>query len=176
MRRRTSSTGSNARTPVFDLAMAVSISGATVVIVCATNPETMLHWFVIPVFFSGVLIGVDFFAWLRSRMDLFDPVGLVGAYGYYFFFVAPLLTVMWRYHTPELAEPPGWRDWMGLMAILNCAGLIVYLAVRRFLQNRNHPPKTVWLIGHNRLVHLMAVVLPLTAAVQVWILVRFGGL
>jgi hypothetical protein len=156
--------------------MAVSVSGATVVIVCATNPETMLHWFVIPVLFSGVLIGVDFFAWFRGRMDLFDPVGLVGAYGYYFFFVAPLLTVMWKYHTPGLAEPPGWRDWMGAMAILNCAGLMVYLIVRRFLQNRRPLPKTAWIIGNHRLVHLMAVALPLTAAVQVWILVRFGGL
>jgi len=176
MKLRNRSTQPRRQGPVFDLAMAVSVSGATVVTVCATNPETMLHWFVIPVFLSGVLIGVDFFAWLRNRMDLFDPVGLVGAYGYYFFFIAPLLTVMWRYHTPELVEPPGWRDWIGLMAILNCAGLIVYLTVRRFLQNRSHPPKTVWIIGPNRLVHLMAVVLPLTAAVQVWIFVRFGGL
>jgi hypothetical protein len=166
----------NGKGGVFDLAMAVSVSGATVVTVCATNTETMLHWFLIPVCFSGVLIGVDFFAWLRSRMDLFDPVGLVGAYGYYFFFIAPLLTVMWKYHTPGLVEPPGWRDWIGWMAVLNCAGLIVYLGVRRFLQNRNHPPKTAWIIGHNRFVHLMTVALPLTAAVQVWVFGTFGGL
>src|SRR5208282_4150230 len=100
-----------------DLALSACVSGTISLVCFILNPETMLHWFVIPVFVSGVLIGVDCFAWLRNRLDLFDPLGWVGAYGYYFFFIAPLLTVLRRYHTPELNEPPNWRDWMGWMAV-----------------------------------------------------------
>ena len=166
----------NRSNPVFDLAMAVCVSGTAIITGCVTNPETMLHWFVVPVFISGVLIGVDFFAWLRNRISLFDPVGLVGAYGYYFFFVAPLLTVLWRYHTPELQEPPNWRDWVGLMAVINCLGLIVYLFIRRFLENRNARPSSILLFRQDSLVHVMAVALPLTLVVQVLIYVSFGGI
>ena len=176
MKLRNRSTQLKRKDSVFDLAMAVSVSGATVVTLCATNPETMLHWFVIPVFISGVLIGMDFFAWLRNRIDLFDPVGLVGAYGYYFFFIAPLLTVVWRYHTSELGEPPNWRDWVGWMAVLNCGGLIVYLFVRRFLGNRKQRSGSSLFFRHNSLIHVMAVALPLTALVQILIYARFGGI
>lgn len=162
--------------PVFDLAMAVCVSGTVVVAACATNPETMLHWFVIPVFISGVLIGVDCFAWLRNRLDLFDPLGWVGTYGYYFFFVAPLLTVLWKYHTPELDEPPNWRDWIGWMAVLNCGGIIVYISVRRFLQRRKQASSTILFFRNDSLVHVMAAALPLTALVQILIYVKFGGI
>jgi len=164
------------RGPVFDLALAVCISGSAIVFACATNPEIMLHWFVIPVFISGVLIGIDCFAWLRSRLDLFDPLGWVGAYGYYFFFVAPLLTVLWRYHTPELDEPPNWRDWVGWMAVLNCAGIVVYLLLRRFLERRRQPPRSVLFFRNGSLVHVMAALLPLTALVQALIYAKFGGI
>jgi len=136
----------------------------------------MLHWFVIPVFVSGVLIGVDCFAWLRNRLDLFDPLGWVGAYGYYFFFIAPLLTVLRRYHTPELNEPPNWRDWMGWMAVLNLGGLIVYVFVRRFLENRKQRSSSTLFFRYNSLVLLMAAALPVTALVQILTYVSFGGI
>jgi superoxide dismutase len=136
----------------------------------------MLHWFLIPVFVSGVLIGVDFFSWLRGKLDLLEPTGLVGAYGYYFFFIAPLLTVLWQYHTRELPVAPDWRDWIGGMAALNCAGLIIYLGTKNFLGRRTYPPKTVWRIRHNRFVHIMALVLPISALVQLLIFSKFGGI
>lgn len=160
----------------LDLALSTCVSGTISLICCLLNPETMLHWFVIPVFISGVLIGVDCFAWLRNRLDLFDPLGWVGAYGYYFFFVAPLLTVLWTYHTPELSEPPNWRDWIGWMAVLNCGGLIVYVFVRRFLENRTQTSRSILFFRHNSLVHVMAAALPLTAFVQILIYLKFGGI
>jgi hypothetical protein len=109
-------------------------------------------------------------------MDLLDPIGWVGAYGYYFFFVAPMLTVMWGYRTTELAETPNWRDWIGWMAVLNCCGIIVYFLVRRFLQNREQTSRSTWCFRHNSLIHVMAAALPLTALVQILIYARFGGI
>jgi|HubBroStandDraft_5_1064220.scaffolds.fasta_scaffold39581_2 hypothetical protein len=160
----------------LDLALSLCVSGAVILFVCALNPEVMLHWFLIPVFISGALIGVEFFAWLRNRLDLFDPVGLVGAYGYYFFFVAPLLTALWQFHTRELLVAPNWLDWMGGMATLNCAGVIIYLGTKTFLGRMNRAPKAVWHVQHNRFVHLMALVLPITALVQAFIFSKFGGI
>lgn len=159
-----------------DLALSACISGAISLACCILEPQTMLHWFVIPVFISGVMIGVDCFAWIRNRLDLFDPIGWVGAYGYYFFFVAPLLTVLWRYHTAELGEPPNWRDWIGWMAVLNCGGLIVYFFVRSLLQNRTRTPNSVLLFSRDRLVHVMSMALPLTVVVQALVFVKFGGI
>ena len=159
-----------------DLVSSVCVSGALSLVCCVLDPQTMVHWFLIPVFISGVIIGVDCFAWLRSRMDLLDPIGWVGAYGYYFFFVAPILTVMWGYRTTELAETPNWRDWIGWMAVLNCCGIIVYFLVRRFLQNREQTSRSTWCFRHNSLIHVMAAALPLTALVQILIYARFGGI
>jgi hypothetical protein len=136
----------------------------------------MRHWFVIPVFISGVMIGVDCFAWLRNRLDLFDPVGWVGAYGYYFFFVAPLLTVLWGYHTAELQAPSNWRDWIGFMAVLNCCGIVVYFLFRSLFQDRTRSSNSVLLFSRNRLVHVMSMALPLTAVAQLIVYVKFGGI
>jgi hypothetical protein len=159
-----------------DLALSVCVSGAAIVLACALKPEIMFHWFLVPVFVSGVLIGVEFFAWVRNRLDLFDPAGLVAGYGYYFFFVAPLLTVLLDYHTPELSVAPNWLDWLGGMAAVNCAGLVVYLGTKNFLGRATNLPRRVWCIQHGRFVHLIALVLPITAFVQLLIFSRFGGI
>lgn len=157
----------------FDFIVAACVS---TVILCGwlLTSEILLHWFVVPVFVCGVLIGADGVAWVRRRLDLFDPVGLVGAYGYYFFFVAPLLTVAWKYHSPWFPEPPDWRSWIGWMAVINCAGLIVYRIARAFLQER--APAKTWKLDRGRLVRAMVVALPISVAMQIYIFVRFGGI
>ena len=46
-------------------------------------------------FFSGVIITLDMVDWFRGRFNVFDPVGLLGVFGFHFFFMAPLLHVVW---------------------------------------------------------------------------------
>ena len=87
-----------------------------VMLVCAANSRDCLHWFVIPVFACGVLIAHDGVNWIRGRFDPFDPVGLLGVYGVHFFFVAPLLHVVWHWWlvTPDIRPEdlrPGWVGW-----------------------------------------------------------------
>ena len=47
--------------------------------------SSFIHWFIIPVSLCGITIGIDAIAWIRKRIDFMDPVGMIGAYGYYFF-------------------------------------------------------------------------------------------
>ncbi len=90
------------------------------------------HWFAIPTFFCGVIIGLDLIDWLRGRLDVFDPVGLVGVMGFHWFFLAPLLQVDSNYtllvDSVRLADP---REWLGWIGVLNLTGLIMY----RYLRN-----------------------------------------
>ncbi len=74
------------------------------------------HWFIIPVFFSGVIITLDMVDWFRGRFNVFDPVGLLGVFGFHFFFMAPLLHVVWDWwmtdRTIRIADlRPGWDGW-----------------------------------------------------------------
>jgi len=135
--------------------------------------DDMLHWFLLPVFLCGALIGPDMVGWLRGKIDIFDPVGILGAYGYYFFFVAPLLTVMWDYHTAGLVKPDDWLDWVGWMSVLNVFGLLVYLVARSLL--KPHPPQTVWHVNRPAFLGAISVALPLTLVFQIYIFSRFGG-
>ena len=45
----------------------------------AVTDNHLLHWFVTPVYFCGVLISVDAVHWFRGKMDTFDPRGVGGA-------------------------------------------------------------------------------------------------
>ena len=85
-----------------------------VVALCATRQ--CAHWFVIPVFACGVVICHDAVDWIRGKLDPFDPVGLLGIFGVHFFFVAPLLHVLWDWWLVERdIRPddlrPGWGQW-----------------------------------------------------------------
>src|SRR5438128_351446 len=84
------------------------------------------HWFVLPVTACGILIGWDAARWLLGKVDLFDPVGVIGIYGLFFYFLAPLLHVLWDEWMRYIASPPDWRPLLGSMAILNFVGLALY--------------------------------------------------
>ena len=90
----------------------------------------LLHWFVIPVLFCGILIVIDAVDWFRGQLDIFDPVGIIGLIGFHFFFLAPLIHVYWDYWMRLVIPPPNWRDWLGGMAFLNFLGLLAYRVSR----------------------------------------------
>src|SRR5438128_1961906 len=107
-------------------AISLYVSAAIAAGMVAFYPA-MLHWFLLPVLACGVLIGEDAVEWLRGRMDLFDPVGILGVLGYYFFFLSPLLVVWWNHRLMYLPDQPDdYRPWLGGVAALNFLGLLVY--------------------------------------------------
>src|SRR5439155_24253388 len=104
------------------------------------SSDQFSHWFLIPVAICGVLVGTDAIAWLRGRLGLYDPAGIIGLFGFHFFFLAPLLHVKWDLWIREVNPPADWRDWLGYMATLNVIGLLCYrLCYRAFKARR--PPK-----------------------------------
>jgi len=161
--------------PIRDPLNLLLAAGASVLIVCGMIAlhNDMLDWYLLPVGLCGALIGPDMFAWLRGQIDTFDPLGILGAYGYFFFFIAPLLTVMWGYHSPELPMPPDWLSWIGWMSVLNVFGLLVYLIGRQMFVAT--PPKKKWILKQSAFFGVMSVALPLALAFQMYIFVSFGG-
>src|SRR6266851_348816 len=124
-----------------------------IVVVFALMSTRILHWFVFPLIMCGSVIGMDAILWIRGRLDLFDPVGILGLLGYYFFFLAPLLVVHWDYRMMYLPiQPEDYRNWLGGMAILNCLGLFVYRVSRKAFRKRKkpNPAVTTWRIDGKR--------------------------
>ncbi len=162
--------------PIRDPLNILLAAGVSVLVICGMVAfrNDMLDWYLLPVFLCGALIGPDMFAWLRGQVDTFDPLGILGAYGYFFFFVAPLLTVMWNYHTRELPEPPNWLSWIGWMSVLNVFGLIIYLVSRSTIAVR--PPRTKWIVKPPAFFGVMSIALPIALAFQLYIFLSFGGI
>ncbi len=154
------------------LSMFLSVSTALLFVVFS---EPCRHVFVIPILLCGFLIGIDFVDWLRGRMDLFDPVGILGFLGFHTFFLAPLLHVSLDFWMPFITPPPDWREWLGKMGALNAAGLCVYAVVTRLWDapHLSRRPK-IWRIHRPGLV--LAVALVATAAIQTYVYAHFGGI
>ena len=140
------------------------------------------HWFLIPVVCCGIVVGCDAVSWARGRCDLFDPVGFVGLVGIHFFFLAPMLHILWGYtlgdERPAVDPPPDWRDCLGWMAILNFAGLLAYRAARHWVGTRApaKPVRSVWRLNGRNLLFGASCGFAISLTAQGWIYGRYGGI
>jgi len=143
------------------------------------HSDQYLHWFVIPVTLSGILMGTDAVDWFRGRLNIFDPVGIIGLLGFHFFFLAPLLHIRWdSWLEAWYIPPPDWRPWLGYMAILNFMGLWMYRLARYFssLPPKNLPNRTsIWRINQNIFLPVLSIALGISAGLQVLVYQKFGG-
>src|SRR6185295_5241647 len=113
--------------------------------------------------------------WMRGRMNLLDPVGLLGALGYLNFFVAPFIHVMIDQWMMYITPPPDWREWLGKMALVDAAAIAVYLIVCRIgSPGRVEAPFRPWVIG--RPAAVLGIALIGTAALQAYVYAHFGGI
>jgi hypothetical protein len=148
---------------------------ATITLLFVAFSEPCRHWFLIPVMICGFVIGIDFVDWLRGRMDLLDPVGILGFLGFHAFFLAPLLHVSMDFWLEFITPPPDWREWLGKMGALNAGALCVYAIVSRLWSApRNPRPPRIWRVRHPVLV--LAVALVVTAVLQTYVYAHFGGI
>lgn len=138
------------------------------------------HWYVIPVFFCGVLLMRDLVAWLSGQVELFDPVGLLGAFGTHLFFLAPLLHVYWDswlHYFFAVDLPSDWRPWLGYMAFLNLLGLLIYRMVRK--AGTPPPPPasllTAWRLRPERVPLVFGGAIGIGTLLELWTLRHFGG-
>ena len=139
--------------------------------------ESVMHWFLLPLIACGILAGVDIVRWLRGRLDLFDPRTIIACLAFYGLFVAPILHVVWdRFGAGYDMDLWGdWRPWLGAMAALNAAGLLVYRWTHNWIFRRTTPPETVWEVERQRFHPVFASALTLSAAGVVYYLWQFGG-
>jgi hypothetical protein len=141
------------------------------------SSDRFQHWFLVPLAICGVLTGIDGIAWIRGRVDIYDLIGILGLFGFHFFFLAPLLHVYWDIWIDQVSPPPEWRDWLGYMGLLNVAGLVAYRVCRNLFKINVFKPvaKTSWRIDHEmfRLVGPLSFVI--AAGAQVWLFARMGG-
>lgn len=166
--------------PPNDTVLAIGLCLLVTAALCSTCAECW-HWFVFPVLLCGFLVTGDAIGWLRGRLDLMDPVGIIGIIGFHFFFLAPLLHVYWDFWNNESAPPTDWRLWLGLMATFNAAGLAVYkayLAHRERAESRRvpNPERTVWQLQGKRAWIVLAGATAIAVALQAYTYARSGGL
>ncbi|HEV3301124.1 MAG TPA: hypothetical protein VG055_15845 [Planctomycetaceae bacterium] len=141
--------------------------------------ENCQHWFIVPVFVCGVLIGIDAIEWWRGQIDVFDPKGILGLFGLHFFFLAPLLHTYLESWMWEVDPPPDWRPWLGWMAALNVLGLVVYRFVVSQMARRQRPapvPRRVWKPRTKVLMTLLVSAIVLGTIFQGLIYAAFGGI
>lgn len=137
------------------------------------------HWFIVPVTACGVAIGWDAVTWARGRMNVFDPVGIIGLLGFHFFYLAPLLHVYWNLWLLWIVPPPEWRPWLGKMALLNFVGLLLYRLVRSIRWEHSHRAErrlVAWRLNPEAVVRVLLPALLLSAIVQAVLYVRTGGI
>lgn len=136
---------------------------------------SLWHWFVIPTAIGAILIARDGVEWLRGRLDVFDPVGLIGLYGLHYFLLAPLLHVTLDFWWNYRFNPLDWRPWLGWMALLNIVGLIGYRVARSQAVRRIALPRKLWRLNERKFWRVMPVLLVLTALVQLYVYKGYGG-
>ena len=161
-------------------ALASFIICVSIIAAFGLTSDKFAHWFVLPVLLCGALIGIDAVDWVRGRLDVFDPVGLLGLVGFHFFFLAPLLHVHWNHWMAgTLVTPPqDWRVWLGSMAVLNLLGILVYRLLRnpvqKYLEGRSK--QAVWVIDKGRFLCVLVFGLLISLMAQILVYSAFEGL
>jgi hypothetical protein len=134
------------------------------------------HWFVLPVYLCGCVVGIDAIDWLRGRRGLLDPVGVIGLMGLHFFFLAPLLQVARGYSIAYVVPPDDWRPWLGQMACLNVVGLCLYRSIVAVIEHRPaHLDSRIWTLRDDVFPTIVAAALLGSIALQAIVYAMYGG-
>lgn len=125
-------------------------------------------------FLNGILIlrdGIDF---LTSKIDTFDPVGLIGIVGYFLFFISPVLQNHWDYwpFIPNLTED---KDWMLFWALTNFFGILIYQYISRFGLN-NKKNNIGYYFNLKKFNIIMPIALLISFSMQMYVYSKFGGI
>jgi len=160
----------------YTLILSASLCALTVGIFLLLSGR-IAHWFLLPILICGTVIGCDAIDWMRGRLKLFSPAGIIGVLGLHFFFLAPLLHVAWDFWMGSVEPPRDWRDWLGWMAVINAIGLVLYRLARIRVFSR--PDRGVitksWRLNRRRLLLAGGCALLIGATLQLWVYIELGG-
>lgn len=151
----------------FMISAILSLLAAIIFVVSSSR---LFHWFALPVTFCSMVIGIDAVKWFRGKYELFDPKGIIGILGVHFFFISPILVVLWEIQTPLTAVTlEDYRPWLGMMGILNFFGLLFYQFTQSLVTKRPHKPLIkIWTPNPSRIVPVLFVFIGLTLAAQIY--------
>src|SRR5699024_602093 len=147
-----------------------------IVIFFILTSDNLFHPFIIPVYLTGIIIGFDLISWFRGEIDIFDPVGFIGVFGYHFFFLAPILQIYWGAGMGNIEQPEDWRTWLLGIGIINLIGLILYRYFRTYFLNSTQYKVNKWVIDTNKLLFVSIPVLIVMLALQTYVYISYGGI
>lgn len=172
---RSSSTGLAGAADLSSVVIAFFAIAITDVLVIGSSDQFQ-HWFLIPISLCGILTGIDAVDWIRGRLDVYDPIGILGLAGVHFFFVAPLLHLHWDTWVIDSAPPSDWRDWFGYMGLLNAAGLVLYRFARQAFNGKANPSRSFWKIDRPKFRIVLPICVLISAMAQAAVYAKFGGI
>ena len=133
-----------------------------------------IHWYIFPVALCGVYIGIDVVSWVRGKLNLFDPVGIIACVGYHFFFLAPIMHVSFDHWMRYVIPPNDWRDWLGFMAIINIISIIIYKYSYIFFSKKRKFKTRI--INKKKFIKIVAPFLVFSGFLQFFVYHRYGGI
>lgn len=172
--------GSQSSAPPRVSNLLIAIVGCLVIAAwLAVTHEALMHWFILPVILCGIIVGQDAVDYLRGRLSMFDPVGILALFGMHFFFLAPMLHVVWDTYLEHYIEQRlDWREWLGYMALLNAVSLCFYrLGCRRASAwGGDAPPRYRWQCNRSALLWACAAGLLISGSIQMAFYAARGGI
>jgi|GEM_PF-1930977 len=128
-------------------------------------------------FLSGSLVFTDGVRWLRGELEVFEPTGIFGCLGLFYFYIGPLLQQTWGYW-PYLPDLSGSRVWLDLWSVCSFIGIILYKTMVSLSENSKSSSviSCVWLFHPQRFVFVMALFLCISILAQGYVYYKFGGI
>lgn len=162
----------------IDIVISILCCVLTTSMFCLLEPYT-IHWFIIPVTACGILCMIEILWWLKTRSDLFDPVGIIAFLGLHFFYLSPLLHVYSGHYMKYVIPPSDWRPWMGYMSIINFFGILIFKFIRNATFRHFIKPEkslALWDIKSPLFFRIIITLSLLSILLQISVYYHFGGI
>ncbi|MGQ9592122.1 MAG: hypothetical protein ACUVYA_17720 [Planctomycetota bacterium] len=141
--------------------------------------SSFLHWFVLPLWACGVLMGVDAVRWARGKVHVLDPAGLLGLLFLIRFYWAYLYKVDSGFWLRHPYPPSDWRPWVGWLSVIYLGAILLYRWAVRWAQEdrrRTAGASVAWRIEPRRFIRAVVPLLLASLLAQVALYARFGGI
>lgn len=137
-----------------------------------------LHWFVVPLWACGVLMGVDVVRWARRQVHVLDPGGIVGLLFLLRFYWAYLYKVDAEFWLRHPDQPSDWRPWVGCLSVMYVGAILLYRwALRRAEGDprRGQRVSVAWRLEHRTYFQTLVPLLIVSLSVQIALYAKYGG-
>lgn len=143
------------------------------------KPNVMLHWFLIPITISGLLLLPDCIKYFCGKYDVFDPKAIISLAGMHFFYIAPIIFLFNEMQMLYVVNPPDWRNWVGIFGVLNSVGILIF----KFINNnkylvplKNKQFHVKWELEKGRFLILSSIFLVIGLIAELYIFRKIGGI